>query len=128
MRKLFRVEASETATVKLVIEDGRRLLWKGPVSVSATTVKDVNGENITVTQPVLLAALEAARLQGAIAYKAVSTAQGVILYSVNGLEENNTDGSWWYVINGENVFANVDEAPIRDGDTVLFYRSKRYRH
>ena len=61
VRKLFRVEASETATVKLVIEDGRRLLWKGPVSVSATTVKDVNGENITVNSARAPRALEAAR-------------------------------------------------------------------
>ncbi|MBW2106248.1 MAG: DUF4430 domain-containing protein [Deltaproteobacteria bacterium] len=71
-----------------------------------------------------LSELEAARLKGLLSYRVIQTAEGLILVAINGLAENNKDGSWWYQVNGKHIFDDIDEYELNDGDRIVFYRGK----
>jgi prenyltransferase beta subunit len=126
-KKVVTVEQCSSIRVNVCVEDNGQKLWQGMVACSEAEITDMNGELIAVHQPVLLLALEGARRSSAIDYKAIRTAQGVILVSINGLSEDNEHGSWWYEVNGRKVKEDVDAYTLKEGDKVLFYRSLQHQ-
>jgi len=127
VRKAVEITEVRPVTIMLRIEDGGRLLWYGKVTFSGFEKEDLQGRKVTINRPVLIGALEAASRQGAIRYRTLQTAQGLILVSINDLVENNSNGSWWYEVNGKYVEDNVDEYLLHGGDTLLIYRGKHPR-
>jgi hypothetical protein len=124
LKKIITIGEKTPAKVWLRVEDNDRLLWKGHVSFCDLDAEDVLGRRRTIQRPVLIGALEAAAKQGTLNYKMIQTAEGLILVSVNDLPEDNQGGSWWYQVNGKNIFEDVDEYVLTDGDEVVFYRSQ----
>jgi prenyltransferase beta subunit/ferredoxin len=126
-KRLITVEERNPVSVGLRIENNNALLWEGKVDLLETEVKDMNGHLIILHRPNILGLLEAARRKGHISYEIIKTSQGVILFSINGLEEDNSNGSWWFEINGARVSSDIDEQILKNGDAVLLYRSKHFR-
>ncbi len=124
IKRTITVAEQRPVKVWLRIEDNGRLFWKGYVSFCDLDAKDLHGQRQTIRRPVLLGALEAAAKLGALRYKMIQTAEGLILVSVNDLAEDNQGGSWWYQVNGKNIFEDVDEYLLKDGDNVVFYRNR----
>lgn len=122
--KTVTVEEKRPIKVRLRLEDNGSRLWDGTVSFCDLDAKDLHGNRLIVRRPVLLGALEAAAKQRVLRYETILAAEGLILVSVNGLAEDNRDGSWWYQVNGKVIFEDVDEYVLNDGDDVLFYRAK----
>lgn len=121
------IEKYQPISVKVRIEDVCELLWEGEVTYSHLTIKDIRGREINMRRPVLLGALDAASKNGGFRYSIVQTAEGLILVSILGREEDNENGSWWYQVNGQNLFQDVDEYTLNNGDALLLYRSKHPR-
>ncbi|AFM23516.1 DUF4430 domain-containing protein [Desulfomonile tiedjei] len=127
VKKIVTVEQCHPITVRVRIEDEKLVPWEGLVTCSGAEIIDLKGQRIQLRKPVLVSALEGARRSGAIEYTTVKTAQGLILVSINGQSEDNTNGSWWYEVNDKRVHSNIDEYVLNDGDKLLFYRSPQHR-
>lgn len=121
------VETCSPIKVHLSVEDHARTIWQGNVTCSGTETTDIKGEKIVIRRPVLLSALDGARRIADIRYDVIRTSEGVILVSINGLREDNQGGSWWYEVNGDKITADVDTHLLKEGDRVLFYRSREHR-
>lgn len=121
------IEKYQPISVTVRIEDVGKLLWEGKVTYSDLAIKDIRGREVYMRRPVLLGALDAASKSGGFQYGAVQTAEGIILFSVMGHEEDNENGSWWYQVNGQNIFQDADEYTLKNDDALLLYRSKHPR-
>jgi len=124
VKKCVTVHAERTMKVHIRVEDNGGLLCDEDVSFSGFTARDINGRAIDIKRPVLVGALEAARRRNLLDYRIIQTSEGIILVSINGLEEDNNHGSWWFEVNGKRVLEDIDEFPIEDGDHVCFFRGK----
>jgi len=118
------VEEVRDITVHLRIEDNGMPLFNRHISFHGLQTEDIYGHKIEIRRPVALGTLDAACGKGLLTYRTIQTAEGLILASIAGLAEDNQNGSWWYRINDRNVFEDVDECLLKDGDSLLFYRSK----
>jgi hypothetical protein len=124
LKKIITVEEKRPIKVRLRVEDNDCLLWEGQVTFCGLDAEDIHGKRVTIRRPVLIGALEAGAKRGDLRYKMIHTAEGLILFSINGLTEDNRGGSWWYKVNEKNISDDVDEYVLKDGDSVVFYRSK----
>jgi len=124
IRKAIRVNPARNVKVRLRVEDNGRLLCDEQVSFSGFKTGDINGRTIDIKRPALIGILEAARKKGFLDYQVIKTAEGLILVSINGLEENNLNGSWWYQVNGKRILEDIDEYSLKDGDSACFFRGK----
>lgn len=127
VKKVVTVEQCRPVTVRVRIENEELVHWEGLVTCSEGEIIDLKRQKIQFRKPVLVSALEGARRTGAIDYTTAKTAQGLILVSINGQSEDNTNGSWWYEVNDKKVHGNIDEYVLNDGDRLLFYRSPQHR-
>lgn len=124
IKKRITVNAENTVKVHLRVEDNGGILCDEDVSFSGFTARDINGKAIDIKRPVLIGALEAAGRRKLLDYSVIQTSEGLILVSINGLEEDNNHGSWWFEVNGKRVLEDIDEYPLKDGDKVHFFREK----
>lgn len=129
-KKTIRVWPNKNITTQLRIQGKERLLWNGKVRLKPfTEITDMDKRKVTVTGHSLVGALAEAAKIGEFSYQVKQAAQGLIVVSIGDCQEDNSDGSWWYEVNGQRVRKDVDEVLVREGDTILLYydRSPRRR-